>query len=125
MAAKRDALVTAAALHSGLPCVFIRNQKKDYGTAQQLEGRLEAGDGVEVCAGESVTLTGSTPSSCASGILSYRWSDASGVICDWSGQPDCQVAPTTTTTTEPVSRSTWRLPTGDATLGYAIRGRAA
>ncbi|MDH3584401.1 MAG: orotate phosphoribosyltransferase [Phycisphaerae bacterium] len=49
-------LVTAAALHSGLPCVFIRNQKKDYGTAQQLEGRLEAGDGVMLL--EDVCTTG-------------------------------------------------------------------
>jgi orotate phosphoribosyltransferase len=30
-------LVTAASLASGLPSVFIRNQKKDYGTAKQLE----------------------------------------------------------------------------------------
>ena len=29
-------LVTAASLASGLPCVFIRNQKQDYGTAKQL-----------------------------------------------------------------------------------------
>lgn len=39
-------LVTAAALRTGLPCVFVRNQKKDYGTAQQLEGPLEAGEAV-------------------------------------------------------------------------------
>ena len=39
-------LVTAASLASGRPCVFIRNQKKDYGTAKQLEGKLGPGDGV-------------------------------------------------------------------------------
>lgn len=39
-------LVTAASLASGLPCVFIRNQKKSYGTAKQLEGKLDAGDKV-------------------------------------------------------------------------------
>lgn len=39
-------LVTAASLASGLPCVFIRNQKKDYGTAKQLEGKLSPGDRV-------------------------------------------------------------------------------
>lgn len=39
-------LVTAASLASGLPCVFIRNQKKEYGTAKQLEGKLEAGERV-------------------------------------------------------------------------------
>ncbi|TVQ62061.1 MAG: orotate phosphoribosyltransferase [Phycisphaerales bacterium] len=39
-------LVTAAALATGLPAVFVRNQKKDYGTAKQLEGVLEPGDRV-------------------------------------------------------------------------------
>lgn len=39
-------LVTAASLRTGLPCVFIRNAKKDYGTAKQLEGKLNAGDTV-------------------------------------------------------------------------------
>jgi orotate phosphoribosyltransferase len=39
-------LVTAASLETGLPCVFIRNSKKDYGTAKQLEGKLEKGEGV-------------------------------------------------------------------------------
>src|SRR5689334_4767346 len=33
-------LVTAASLASGLRCVFVRNQKKEYGTAKQLEGEL-------------------------------------------------------------------------------------
>ncbi|MFG0283594.1 MAG: orotate phosphoribosyltransferase [Phycisphaerales bacterium JB039] len=37
-------LVTAASLKTGLPCVFVRNQKKDYGTAKLYEGRLEPGD---------------------------------------------------------------------------------
>ncbi|MEL6499407.1 MAG: orotate phosphoribosyltransferase [Planctomycetota bacterium] len=39
-------LVTATALRLDRPCVFIRNQKKDYGTAKQLEGKLEAGERV-------------------------------------------------------------------------------
>jgi len=39
-------LVTAAAMASYRPCLFIRNRKKDYGTANQLEGLLEAGDRV-------------------------------------------------------------------------------
>ncbi len=37
-------LVTGASLETGLPCVFVRNQKKDYGTARQLEGELNRGD---------------------------------------------------------------------------------
>jgi orotate phosphoribosyltransferase len=39
-------LVTAAGMATGLPFVFIRNSKKDYGTAKQLEGVLEKGDRV-------------------------------------------------------------------------------
>ncbi len=39
-------LVTAASMATGLPSVLIRNQKKDYGTAKQLEGVLNAGDRV-------------------------------------------------------------------------------
>jgi len=49
-------LVTAASLASGLPCVFIRNQKKDYGTAKQLEGKLDASDRVVIV--EDVCTTG-------------------------------------------------------------------
>jgi orotate phosphoribosyltransferase len=49
-------LVTAASLVSGLPCVFIRNQKKDYGTAKQLEGSLDGEDRVVIV--EDVATTG-------------------------------------------------------------------
>jgi len=49
-------LVSAASLASGKPCLFIRNQKKDYGTAKQLEGKLEAGQGVLIV--EDVCTTG-------------------------------------------------------------------
>lgn len=49
-------LVTVTALHTGKPCIFIRNQKKDYGTAQQIEGRLEPGERVLVL--EDIATTG-------------------------------------------------------------------
>lgn len=49
-------LVTAASLASGLPCLFIRNQKKDYGTAKQLEGVLTPQDKVVIV--EDVATTG-------------------------------------------------------------------
>ena len=49
-------LVTAAALATGKPTVLIRNQKKDYGTAKQLEGRLENGDRVLLV--EDIVTTG-------------------------------------------------------------------
>jgi orotate phosphoribosyltransferase len=49
-------LVTAAAMATGLPSVLIRNQKKDYGTAKQLEGTLKAGDKVVIV--EDIATTG-------------------------------------------------------------------
>ena len=49
-------LVTATSMASGKPCIFIRNQKKDYGTAKQLEGKLEEGDKVVLV--EDVCTTG-------------------------------------------------------------------
>ncbi len=49
-------LVTATSLHTGLPCIFVRNQKKDYGTAKQLEGVLNAGDRIVLV--EDVATTG-------------------------------------------------------------------
>ncbi|MHC4990551.1 MAG: orotate phosphoribosyltransferase [Planctomycetota bacterium] len=49
-------LVSAASMASNLPCIFIRNAKKEYGTAKQLEGRLEQGDRVVVL--EDVATTG-------------------------------------------------------------------
>lgn len=49
-------LVTATSLHTGLPCIFVRNKKKDYGTAKQIEGALEKGDTVVLV--EDVATTG-------------------------------------------------------------------
>ena len=37
-------LATALSLTSGLPMVMIRTEKKDYGTAKQLEGALQPGE---------------------------------------------------------------------------------
>ncbi|MFN5945043.1 MAG: orotate phosphoribosyltransferase [Phycisphaerae bacterium] len=49
-------LVTAASLETGLPCIFVRNKKKDYGTAKQLEGVVNKGDAVVLV--EDVATTG-------------------------------------------------------------------
>ncbi|MDY7110326.1 MAG: phosphoribosyltransferase family protein, partial [Planctomycetota bacterium] len=49
-------LVSAASMASGVPSVFIRNKKKDYGTQRQLEGTLEAEDRVVII--EDVATTG-------------------------------------------------------------------
>jgi orotate phosphoribosyltransferase len=39
-------LVTVASLETGLPALFIRNKKKEYGTSKQLEGVVNRGDRV-------------------------------------------------------------------------------
>ena len=49
-------LVTAASLATGLPAVYVRNAKKGYGTAKQLEGPLEQGDTVIIV--EDIVTTG-------------------------------------------------------------------
>ncbi len=49
-------LVAAASLETNLPSIFVRNAKKTYGTARQLEGRLEPGDRVIIV--EDIATTG-------------------------------------------------------------------
>ena len=49
-------LVASASMASGIPCLFVRNAKKDYGTAKQLEGVVNAGERVVVL--EDVATTG-------------------------------------------------------------------
>ncbi|GAB4108030.1 MAG: orotate phosphoribosyltransferase [Phycisphaeraceae bacterium] len=49
-------IVSATSLSAGLPTVLIRNQKKNYGTAKQVEGRLEPGDRVVIL--EDIATTG-------------------------------------------------------------------
>ncbi|HZZ43532.1 MAG TPA: orotate phosphoribosyltransferase [Tepidisphaeraceae bacterium] len=49
-------LATVTAMASGKPCVFVRNQKKEYGTSKQVEGVLNAGDVVMIV--EDVLTTG-------------------------------------------------------------------
>lgn len=49
-------LAAAASMAAGLPFVIVRNQKKDYGTAKQVEGILNAGDTVLLV--EDILTTG-------------------------------------------------------------------
>ncbi len=49
-------LAAAAGMASGKPFVFIRNQKKEYGTAKQVEGLLNAGEWVLIV--EDILTTG-------------------------------------------------------------------
>jgi orotate phosphoribosyltransferase len=49
-------LAAVTSIHCGKPCVFIRNQKKDYGTSKLVEGVLNAGETVMIV--EDVLTTG-------------------------------------------------------------------
>ena len=49
-------LVTVASMCTGLESIFVRNAKKDYGTAKQVEGIIEKGDTVVFV--EDVATTG-------------------------------------------------------------------
>lgn len=49
-------LAAATSMACGKPCVFVRNQKKDYGTSKQVEGVLNAGETVLIV--EDVLTTG-------------------------------------------------------------------
>ena len=49
-------LAAAAGMASGKPILFIRNQKKDYGTAKQIEGVLNPGERVLLV--EDILTTG-------------------------------------------------------------------
>ncbi|MCC6238813.1 MAG: orotate phosphoribosyltransferase [Phycisphaerales bacterium] len=49
-------LAAATSMASGLPCVYLRNQKKEYGTNKQVEGVLNPGDVVMIV--EDVLTTG-------------------------------------------------------------------
>jgi len=70
-------LVTAASLETGLPCIFIRNKKKDYGTARQLEGKVERGERVVLL--EDVATTGGQALEAVE-VLREAGADVVGVI---------------------------------------------
>jgi orotate phosphoribosyltransferase len=70
-------LVTAASLATGLPCIFVRNAKKDYGTSKQMEGRLEPGEKVVFV--EDVATTGGQALE-AVGVLTAAGANVLGVI---------------------------------------------
>ena len=49
-------IVSATSIAANLPTVLIRNQKKSYGTAKQVEGKLEQGDRIVIL--EDIATTG-------------------------------------------------------------------
>lgn len=71
-------LVSAASMASRLPCVFVRNARKDYGTSKQLEGRLERGDRVVFV--EDVATTGGQALEAVK-VLREAGADVTHVIC--------------------------------------------
>lgn len=71
-------LVTVASLHTGKPCLFVRNAKKDYGTAKQLEGVLERGERVVFV--EDIATTGGQALEAVK-VLQELGAVVAGVIC--------------------------------------------
>ncbi|MDA1008039.1 MAG: orotate phosphoribosyltransferase [Planctomycetota bacterium] len=71
-------LVSAASIATGLPCLFVRNQKKDYGTAKQLEGKIEKGDRVVFV--EDVATTGGQALEAVS-VLQAQGAIVTTIIC--------------------------------------------
>lgn len=71
-------LVAATCLVSGHPTLFVRNAKKDYGTAKQLEGLVEPGDRVVFL--EDVATTGGQALE-AVGVLKEAGADVVAIIC--------------------------------------------
>jgi len=49
-------LVSAASMAAGLPAVYVRNARKEYGTGKQLEGRIEPNEKIVIV--EDIATTG-------------------------------------------------------------------
>jgi len=95
---------------------LVLSQSSNYPTVSPFQGALagigdvllakidldlpvaEAGPDLEVCGCGSVTLDGSTSTACGPGGLRYQWLDGAAVLCGWSSDPTCDVAPCATTT---------------------------
>jgi len=60
-------LAAATSMACGKPCIFIRNQKKEYGTSKQIEGVLNAGETVMIV--EDVLTTGGQVLEAAKNLL--------------------------------------------------------
>jgi orotate phosphoribosyltransferase len=71
-------IVSAVSIAAGLPSVYIRNAKKDYGTARQLEGHLDPDDRVVIV--EDVATTGGQ-------VL-----EAAQIIVEAGGEVTCIIA---------------------------------
>ena len=70
-------LVAAASLVTGLPAVFVRGERKTYGTGQRIEGDLKAGESVVFL--EDVATTGGQALEAVE-VLQKAGAKVSGVI---------------------------------------------
>lgn len=71
-------LVAAASMATGKPSIFVRNAKKDYGTAKQVEGIISQGDRVVFV--EDVATTGGQALE-AIGVLRDAGAEVLAVVC--------------------------------------------
>jgi orotate phosphoribosyltransferase len=71
-------LVTAASLRTGKACLFLRNQKKDYGTAKLMEGVLQEGERVAFV--EDVATSGGQAIESV-GVLREAGAEVVAVVC--------------------------------------------
>ncbi|MEL6330227.1 MAG: orotate phosphoribosyltransferase [Planctomycetota bacterium] len=71
-------LVAATSLKTGTPTIFVRNSKKEYGTAQQIEGALEPG---EVCVFIEDVATTAGQALEAVWLLKAEGLEVPGVVC--------------------------------------------
>ncbi len=70
-------LVSAASMAAGLPAVYVRNARKEYGTAKQLEGRVEPDEKVVIV--EDVATTGGQAIEAAA-VISAQGADIVAII---------------------------------------------
>ena len=70
-------LVAAASLATGLPSIFVRGERKTYGTGQRIEGELKAGENVVFL--EDVATTGGQALEAVE-VLQKAGAKVSGVI---------------------------------------------
>jgi len=71
-------LVSVASLESGRPAVFVRNARKDYGTAKQVEGIVEKGDSIVFI--EDVATSGGQALE-AAGVLRAMGARVPAIVC--------------------------------------------
>jgi orotate phosphoribosyltransferase len=70
-------LVSAASMAAGLPAIYLRNARKEYGTGKQLEGRVEPDEKIVIV--EDVATTGGQVIE-AAGVIRAEGGDVIAII---------------------------------------------